>query len=561
MLNTLYCTITGSPTEPIPLKPKQTMMDDLVGSLYDTVTKKMDEIEISPEKTTVLKENVNKLVSAVGTHIIDYANDKLTNFTESTLNGSKTSNTSVSNEIESKPLLSQFTEKEFGGKEENFVPEQKVFKHDKKIILEKMKNKNVSLAEKLDIMSDVAQYMEKTEITILVIGNTQSGKSSTIKNLLNLDESVIEIGNGRKSCTSKINKHTYKRNNITINAYDTPGFYDTDGRSQEFYTDLINHIKKCDQNDDTKIDVVLWIAKVDEVIAEYTKNMIDKLSRDIGTNFWEKTMVILTHINTIVPPECYIKMAELKFGVTNDEDYNPELEKKIDIYAWKLFIGYKKIDWIEALNKYNPNINIVFVENNKRFNGASKGDHISRLLDGTKIIETFYLKLFKLIEILKTPAMFTFLVGKISRDSISLESDYEDWNNSFTQKGSEYSDQYELHDIDFYTQKNSVETPSMSPIAHSSQQHHVDLVINDRPRQPQPIMPLMMNFPQQAQPIEVVLPRKRTKKRNSMTEHQIALTTIAPTITDHVVKEVKKEFKKDFCDAVVEWFEEKCNIF
>ena len=391
------------------------------------------------------------------------------------------------------------------------------------------KLKSGSLSERFTIMSNVAQMIKKNKLKILTLGNTQCGKSSTIKYVFNITDSTLVIGNNTKSETAKITEYPYVQNGITLTVVDVPGFYDTDGRSDLFYNMIVNYIKKSNGHESTKIDVILWISKIDDVVAAYTQAIINKLTCDLGNHFWKKTMIVLTHSNSTASiPDNYYNMFSTKLGL---EEYDTKVEQE----AWKLHTQNKINIWKNAFKLYNADINVLLVENNRRLNGLLKGD-IGKLLDGTPIIETIYAKTFELIELHSAPAMFTFLIG-----NTNMENDVD---SDLSPIGTPDSTGFSINDDNFNSAHSSLSSFNFHDLDYGT------VELNSKPN-PKPTIRLTGS--------RSPCPRKNTKKNkdsfslfpDEKSEHQKALDAVAPQIADKVETHIKEK----------NWFERNCTIF
>jgi len=403
------------------------------------------------------------------------------------------------------------------------------FTETKRQVYDKMRRTDVSFNEKFKTMSEVVQYIGKKNIKVIALGNTQNGKSSTIKYVFNIEK--IVTGNNMKSDTSKITEYDYVQNGITVTIVDVPGFHDTEGRAHVFYQMILKYIKDCNQSDTTKIDVILWISKIDEVITTYTQEMITKLTRDLGSDFWKKTMIVLTHSNSIVPPDFYETMAvEQLYGADKDND------AAIELLSWKLYTHDKISMWKDTFKSYNSDINVLLVENNKRMNGTLRGK-TGTLKDGTPIIETFYASLFTM-NMLKAPAMFVFLSGDVTNGT-----------NTDIQKCVSDGDLTESEvDVAYSVSPNN---PSrLYPVLDIDTDFDTPPLFNDNESKPHP--PISPKKSRRT-------PFKSTDLCLVLTEHQAALNNVSPQVVDHAVGVDSSTNKKS---GFVEWWNKYfCTIF
>lgn len=92
-----------------------------------------------------------------------------------------------------------------------------------------------------------------------MLGTSQSGKSSLIKDLFKVD---VKVGDGLESTTMNCSRHTvqlhFARSVVSLTVIDTIGFSDSSGRSNEEIADeIVGHIPT-DSN-----CIFLWVTKVD----------------------------------------------------------------------------------------------------------------------------------------------------------------------------------------------------------------------------------------------------------------------------------------------------------
>ena len=248
---------------------------------------------------------------------------------------------------------------------------------------------------------------ERKTLKIMFLGMTQNGKTATIKYTLNIG-GKLELKGNTESDTSKIMKYKLKQNDITLTGVDTPGFGDSKNRSKIFYDMIITYIKNNNGNAVKPIDAFIWFANINDIIDEYTQNIISKLTEDLGIEFWKHTIIVLTHAITVPGSEFYDRAEEILI-----DDGKEVTEESVKLEAW---IQYKnaKIDmWKKNFKSYDINIEIALVENNHYINGKYKTG-TGRLPDGAPIIEEFYKSLFTVIEDHKKAPAFVFLAGTVS---------------------------------------------------------------------------------------------------------------------------------------------------
>ena len=156
--------------------------------------------------------------------------------------------------------------------------------------VEKVKGAN----ENLDA-EDEKKFEEKKEalchreepVNILVIGPAGSGKSTLINALMG--DTMANVKHGAASCQTKLELHRGNHEGIKIRIYDTVGFSDTKGKSED---DIVKEIAK-----ENKFDLILICTRMDCRADDKIKKMFTVLCDNISKQMWERTVIILTFTN------------------------------------------------------------------------------------------------------------------------------------------------------------------------------------------------------------------------------------------------------------------------
>ena len=125
----------------------------------------------------------------------------------------------------------------------------------------------------------------KAPLSILIIGETGSGKSTLVNNLVG--ENVAEIGKTAKPGTSNIQLHECKVRGVNIRVFDTPGLGDARGIDSQTLQKLESHFKT------GQFSLIIFCFKLLE-----TRMRVDHIDHfkkytEIGLP-WDNTLVALT---------------------------------------------------------------------------------------------------------------------------------------------------------------------------------------------------------------------------------------------------------------------------
>ena len=142
-------------------------------------------------------------------------------------------------------------------------------------------------------------------VSILVIGPTGSGKSTLVNNLMG--DTVARVREGASSATSQVEKYEGKYEGVKIRVFDTVGFGDTEGRSNQ---SIIKEIA-----DANKFDLVLICVRMDSRASGDVKNMFSMLGKELNKEMWKRSVIVLTFYN-----------AFLQHGTVKKKDCNEKKE-------------------------------------------------------------------------------------------------------------------------------------------------------------------------------------------------------------------------------------------
>ncbi|KAJ0746592.1 putative small monomeric GTPase [Helianthus annuus] len=135
------------------------------------------------------------------------------------------------------------------------------------------------------------------EFTILVLGKTGVGKSSTINSILNQAKAKT---NAFQPATDHVQEVAGTVNGIKISFVDTPGLLpsspNTIGRNRKILHKIKKRIRK------SPPDMVLYFERLDMINNNYSDLPLLKLITEVfGTGIWFNTMLVMTHSCSPLP--------------------------------------------------------------------------------------------------------------------------------------------------------------------------------------------------------------------------------------------------------------------
>ena len=148
--------------------------------------------------------------------------------------------------------------------------------------------------ENLDVEYE-KKFQEKVEalkrreepVNILVIGPTGSGKSTLINALMG--DTVARVKHGAAACQTELELYHGNYEGIGITVYDTVGFSDTKGKSED---SIVKEIAK-----KNKFDLILICIRMDSRADDKIKKMFTVLCDNISQPMWGRTVIVLTFTN------------------------------------------------------------------------------------------------------------------------------------------------------------------------------------------------------------------------------------------------------------------------
>ena len=145
---------------------------------------------------------------------------------------------------------------------------------------------------------ELTRVAERTALTMAVIGSAGQGKSTLVNSLLLMDpdteEAAATAGEG-VSISHDVVCYTRTRDKVNVKIWDTPGLHDT----------MINPevvIKLLRERAGDDVDLFLYCVAYHPGLRQHNEgrtNVIKFLTKHFGTEFWRKTLLVLTMVNTV----------------------------------------------------------------------------------------------------------------------------------------------------------------------------------------------------------------------------------------------------------------------
>ena len=185
---------------------------------------------------------------------------------------------------------------------------------------------------------------DKSSLRIIAVGKTGVGKSTLLNALFGVTETQDAFKEGKTLApgTKSICTQQYIRGGILLTIHDCPGLEDGTGNE-------LTYLREVKEKKDEGIDLMVYCISMKEsradLSSEVNDSVIDKLTKELGSDIWQYTVFILTFANS------YAKMLSQA-----KKDVDIEFEKRMN--EWKSKI-------IQALVKNGvdePTANNVLVE-------------------------------------------------------------------------------------------------------------------------------------------------------------------------------------------------------
>lgn len=236
--------------------------------------------------------------------------------------------------------------------------------------------KNLSLSQLWSYLLKVAKGT--SHFGVLVVGETGTGKSTLINNLVGKD--VVNVGHSTESETSKITELRLTVEGVPFILVDTPGLSDSRVSDEENLERLKDILSR------DKINLVIYCMKLSETRMRASLINTFKEYHRIGLK-WEQTVIALTFADGLSVPrqrrmdskfqmKCYFnerfaewctqiaRVLEERVGVVPEVAKNVKCYPTTDAYNEKLLNGeewYVPL-WLDILNMQSPGAAARFLE-------------------------------------------------------------------------------------------------------------------------------------------------------------------------------------------------------
>ena len=193
--------------------------------------------------------------------------------------------------------------------------------------------------------------------SIIVVGKTGAGKSKLLNEIL--DKTIFKTSASIESCTSKVESSGYKNvkykfededknsheQSFDLNAFDTQGLADSEGRSEEFLNEIAQTIKK------TPLNLIVVLVEYGELYTGVYANL--GLLRECLNGMSQYSCILILNK---VPTEKILENKRRKGEQCRDrketlEEYFNEVSKVLNIlFKYKCFLEDESLEGAEQFN-------------------------------------------------------------------------------------------------------------------------------------------------------------------------------------------------------------------
>jgi len=216
--------------------------------------------------------------------------------------------------------------------------------------------------------------------TLLLLGRTGVGKSSTINTIFGLDTPVHDS----ESCTTKPTTYERTVSGISLSIIDTPGWMDSRGELVDRKN--VQQIQKYLLG--REIHGVILVEKLTETrFDKAQQEMVVLYTKHFGKSLWKNALVVLTFANSPLPDSAYNFFDE----GDNVGPFRNFVSKKTDMYN-------------SIFSKYDRKVQVFPIDNSRRCARNEEGQRV--LVDGTAALPNL---INGLIQVVDTATAFLFL--------------------------------------------------------------------------------------------------------------------------------------------------------
>lgn len=161
-----------------------------------------------------------------------------------------------------------------------------------KATVEKFQKDLGSLTELLQSIAETFNVSRDQKFTILLLGRTGVGKSSTVNSLLGME---VALTDPFEPATMEVKLYEHESNGIHFTVVDTPGLCDDleESGNNEEYLELI-------RSEVDRIDLIWFVSPLDETrVRSDEKRGIQLISEAFGSSLWEYSIIIFTFADKV----------------------------------------------------------------------------------------------------------------------------------------------------------------------------------------------------------------------------------------------------------------------
>ena len=159
-------------------------------------------------------------------------------------------------------------------------------------------------------LKDEYQREAQEGFTILQVGQTGVGKSSTINSLFDKE---VATTNRFETETRSVTPFEGTHYDVKYTIYDTPGLGEWstgDVELDEKYLSLMK--EQC-----ASPDVLWYVLRLETHVTEADRNALELIHQNFGDAIWDRTMIVFTHSDRLISPEEFQEFFDRKTNIVN----------------------------------------------------------------------------------------------------------------------------------------------------------------------------------------------------------------------------------------------------